>query len=153
MKYIYFVLVSVVLTIGICSLTINLNYSKFVNEKSYPVAASEYILENVDYKNMRIFNSFNFGSYLELKGIPSFMDSRSEMYTKAYNDTEIFKDYIEVYRGIVAYDKIVDKYNLTHLLVNKDSIIDNYMKNDDGYKELYSDDYFVLYEVVRVEAL
>lgn len=153
MKYIYLVLIFVVISIGVCFLTLNINYSKFVNEKSYPVAASEYILENVDYKNMRIFNSFNFGSYLELKGIPSFMDSRSEMYTKAYNDTEIFKDYIEVYRGSVAYDKIVDKYNLTHLLVNKDSIIDNYMKNDDGYKELYSDNYFVLYEVVRVEAL
>lgn len=75
------------------------------------------------------------------------------MYTKAYNDTEIFKDYLDVCDGNITYDELVDKYNLTHLLVEKGTLIDNYIKDDDGYKELYSDEYFVLYEVKIVELL
>ena len=152
-SFLFFVIIMILITIGSSFYEINNNSFRFINEKEYPVGACEYILENVDYENMRIYNGFNFGSYLEFKGIPSFMDSRSEMYTKAYNDTEIFKDYLDVCDGNITYDELVDKYNLTHLLVEKGTLIDNYIKDDDGYKELYSDEYFVLYEVKIVELL
>lgn len=150
--YIKVLLYAIMGALCFCFILININL-KFVNERNFPIGACEYILENVDYRDMKIYNGFNYGSYIEFKEIPSFMDSRSEMYTKAYNDTEIFKDYLEVKSGKITYDELTDKYGLTHFLIDKDSLIDNYMRNDDGYKELYSDDYFVLYEVVRVEAL
>ena len=31
--------------------------------KDYPVQTVKYIKENLDYKNVKIFNEFNFGSY------------------------------------------------------------------------------------------
>ena len=53
----------------------------YVNESLYPTKAVEYIKENIDYKNMRVYNSYNFGSYLMLHDIPVFIDSRADLYT------------------------------------------------------------------------
>ena len=57
----------------------------YVETKVYPVDATEYILNNLEVNDMRIYNSFNFGSYLEFKGIPVFIDSRSGIYTEEFN--------------------------------------------------------------------
>lgn len=59
--------------------------SKYVKATDYPIDLAEYILNNLEVQDMKIYNSFNFGSYLEFKGIPVFIDSRSEMYTEEFN--------------------------------------------------------------------
>ena len=79
----------------------------FVNEKSYPVDAANYILENIDIENMRLFNEYNYGSYLLFRGIPVFIDSRADLYAPEFNGTKnekgkwegrnIFSDYIYYY--------------------------------------------------------
>ena len=38
--------------------------NEFVNSSSYPVKAADYILEELDINNMRLFNEYNYGSYL-----------------------------------------------------------------------------------------
>ena len=38
--------------------------------------------ENINVDEMRIFNEYNFGSYLLLNDIPVFIDSRADLYTK-----------------------------------------------------------------------
>ena len=48
---------------------------KFVKESSYPVDAATYITENLDLKSIRLFNEYNYGSYLIFRGIPVFIDS------------------------------------------------------------------------------
>jgi len=47
----------------ITPLSKNIN-SSFINEKYYPTQATEYIKTNLDVKNMRLFNEYDFGSYL-----------------------------------------------------------------------------------------
>lgn len=121
---------------------------KFVNETKYPVAACEYILDNLDVESMRIYNEFNYGSYLEYKGIPVFIDSRSEMYTEQYNDTTVFQDYIDIEDGRKNYMEVFDKYNITHVLIPSDDIVAKYIFNDSNYKLIYEDSNFVLYERV-----
>lgn len=121
---------------------------KFVNEKSYPVEACEYILANLDVENMRIFNGFNYGSYLEYKGIPVFIDSRSEMYTEQYNDITVFQDFVDIQKGKKSYMEVFDKYDITHALLPKDDIVTKYIFNDSNYKLIYEDSNFVLYEKV-----
>ena len=60
----------------------------YVSTSSYPVEACDYILENLDIENMRIFNEYNFGSYLLYRGIPVFIDSRADLYAPEFNGTE-----------------------------------------------------------------
>lgn len=121
---------------------------EFVDVEVYPTQAVEYILENVDIENMRIYNGFNYGSYLELKGIPAFMDSRSEVYCEEFNDTTILQDVMNIENGSVSYKEIFEKYDITHVLIPINNIINIYISDDDEYKILYQDDAFVLYEKI-----
>ena len=122
----------------------------YVNTEKYPVNATNYIINNIDQKDMKIFNSFNFGSYLELKGIKSFIDSRSGIFTEEFNPgVTILIDWRNVYYGTSHYKEIFDKYEITHALLAKDEIINNYIINDEDWKIIYQDDIFYLYEKVR----
>lgn len=122
------------------------NKDDYVNEKMFPVKASDYIEENVDVDDMRIFNGFNFGPYLEYRGFKVFIDSRSEVFCKEFNDTTALQDWYDIMNGTVNYKDVFKKYNFTHVLLYKDEIISNYIKYDEDYEKIYEDEYFVLYE-------
>lgn len=127
-----------------------------VNESTYPVDACDYILENVDIENMRIFNEYNYGSYILYRGIPVFIDSRADLYTPEFNGTknekgeyegrDIFSDYINVSNISTYYENKFEKYDITHVLIRKNSKLNMFLSRDDNYNTLYSDDNFVFYE-------
>lgn len=127
-----------------------------VNESSYPVAASDYILENLNVENIRLYNEYNYGSYLLYRGIPVFIDSRADLYTPEFNGTKnedgkyegrnIFSDYMNISTISTYYENKFEKYDITHALIRKNSKLNMFLSRDDKYKELYSDDNFVLYE-------
>ena len=99
--------------------------NKYVDEKAYPVAAATYILENLDVKNMRLYNEYNYGSYLLYRGIPVFIDSRADLYAPEFNKgKDIFTDYINL--SNVNKDNIeeeLDKYGIKHIIIiNKNMI-------------------------------
>lgn len=140
-----FICISIILLFTIY----NLSWKKdinLVNEKLYPTLATKYIKENLDYKNIRIYNSYNFGSYLMLNEIPVFIDSRLDVYCSEFNDTDIFYDYVKATSGEIYYEDIFTKYNFTHILLYDDEIMNVYIKHDDNYKLLYEDENFSLYE-------
>lgn len=120
---------------------------EYVSDIIFPKEATEWILENVDYNNMRIWNSFNWGSYLELNGIKVFVDSRSGMYTEQENEgCTVLKDWYAIYQGKGDYQEKFDKYNITHILVNSSENLNKDLEKDNNYKMIYQDDLFVLYE-------
>lgn len=121
----------------------------FIEEYLYPVDAVNYIKENLDYKNIRIFNSYNFGSYLMFNDIPVFIDSRLDVYCSEFNDTDIFFDYVKVFSGDIHYNDIFKKYNFTHILLYNSETINTYIKNDSNYNLIYEDEYFSLYEYIN----
>ena len=53
---------------------------KFVSEKSYPVSACDFILENIDLSTAKFYNEYNYGSYMLFRGIPVFIESRADLY-------------------------------------------------------------------------
>ena len=127
-----------------------------VNESSYPVKACDYILNNLDVKNIRIFNEYNYGSYMLYRGIPVFIDSRADLYTPQFNGTknsegkyegrDIFTDYLNITSIATYYENKFNTYDITHLLIRKNSKLNLLISRDANYKELYSDSNFVLYE-------
>ena len=126
--------------------TLSTNY---VDNKTYPVAAVEYIKENLDYENIKIYNSYNNGSYLMLNNIPVFIDSRLDVYCSEFNDTHIFYDFIQVSNGYMHYEEIFSKYNFTHILLQTKDIAQKYICKDKNYKSIYEDEHYVLYEKVN----
>lgn len=122
----------------------------YINESTYPVAAADWILENLDVNNIKLFNEYNYGSYLLYKGIPVFIDSRADLYSPEFNDSEdIFMDFINTSNISKYYENTFRKYGITHVIIYSNSKINMLIKNADPekYDELYSDDYFVIYKV------
>ena len=128
---------------------------QYVDSSSYPVAACDYILENIDLENARFYNEYNYGSYMLFRGIPVFIDSRADLYAPEFSgneDEDIFSDFINTSSIGVFYEDTFKKYDITHIICNKNSKMNMIMTktNDTRYKELYSDDYFVVYERLNV---
>lgn len=127
-----------------------------VNESSYPVAACDYILENLNVDNIKLFNEYNYGSYILYRGIPVFIDSRADLYTPEFNGTknekgkyegrDIFSDYLSISNLSAYYENKFKEYEITHVLIKKNSRLNIFLSRDENYNKLYSDDNFVLYE-------
>ena len=125
---------------------------KFVNEKIYPVQAADYILTSLDIKNMRLFNEYNYGSYLLYRGIPVFIDSRADLYAPEFNKKDgeegrdIFSDYINISSIGTYYETKFEKYGITHVIVVNNAKLNMFLSRDEKYKQLYKDDNFIIYE-------
>ena len=128
---------------------------EYVNSNSYPVTACDYILENIDLENARFYNEYNYGSYMLFRGIPVFIDSRADLYAPEFSgnkEEDIFTDFINTSGISKFYEDTFEKYNITHLLIGKKSKTNMIITKtkDKNYKELYSDDNFVIYERLNV---
>lgn len=124
-------------------------YSKVVDDSTYPVAACDYIIENLDTKTMRIYNEYNYGSYLLYRGIPVFIDSRAELYTPQFNGVagrDIFSDYINISNISTYYEDKFESYGITHVIVKRNAKLNMFLSRDKKYKQLYVDKYYVIYE-------
>jgi hypothetical protein len=146
-----------------------MNFKPKINESyydnnDYPVYAAKWIKENLDYKNIHLFNEYNYGSYLIYQGIPVMIDSRCDLYTPQYNTKtgnpkdgqDIFMDVQNVATGSTNYEKIFEKYGVTHVITYSDSNLSKKLKNDSDYIKLYPlteeeekiDNRFLIYEKV-----
>lgn len=130
--------------------------SKYINTSSYPVEASTWILENLDVENIKLYNEYNYGSYLLFRGIPVFIDSRADLYAPEFNGTKneegkyegrnIFSDYTNISSIGTYYENKFEEYGITHLIMVKNAKLNMFISRDSKYKELYSDDRFIIYE-------
>lgn len=122
--------------------------NKIVNDALYPVKACDYILENLDVNNIKIFNDYNYGSYLMYRKIPVFIDSRADVYDPKFNGLkdDIFQDYIKTSGLNKYYEDTFEHYGITHVISYANSKLALYLSHDYDYKELYKDKNFVIYE-------
>ncbi len=127
---------------------------KYIDETAYPVAACDYILQNIDLGTARFYNEYNYGSYMLFRGIPVFIDSRADLYAPEFSNKEedIFSDFIDTSGIGKFYEDIFEKYQITHVITYENSKMNMIITKtkDPNYKELYKDDYFVVYERLNV---
>ena len=133
------------------------NWSIYIDEKTYPVEMSEFILQyfndnNININDVRLYNEYNYGSYLLYKNIPVFIDSRADLYAPEFNNgRDIFMDFIKSSSLDIWFEDIFKKYDITHVILYKGSKTNMIIKKGklDGYKLLKEDDSFVFYEITK----
>ena len=145
----------------------NKNNEKYISNVKYPVQAAEWMLKNLDVKNIKLYNEYNYGSYLLFKGIPVFIDSRADVYDPVFDarseedirnlfkeskkeGKDIFGDFIGTSNISKYYGTTFERYGITHALITRNSKTAMLIRKADSekYEELYSDDNFVLYKVI-----
>ncbi len=124
----------------------------YIDESSYPVQACDYIIENIDLGKAKFYNEYNYGSYMLFRGIPVFIDSRADLYAPEFSGKkdDIFMDFIGTSNISKFYEDTFEKYGITHVITYENSKMNMIITKtqDENYKELYKDDYFVVYERV-----
>lgn len=130
--------------------------ANYISESSYPVEAAKWMKENLNISEIKLFNEYNYGSYLLYEGIPVFIDSRADLYAPEFNGKlnedgkfegrDIFSDYINVSSISTYYETKLEEYGITHVIIRKNSKLNMFLSRDVSYNELYSDDNFVIYE-------
>ena len=123
--------------------------TEIVSNKQYPVEATKYIKENLDVNSIKLFNEYNFGSYLLFEDVPVFIDSRADVYDPQFNkwEDDIFRDFINIVDLNTDYESKFEHYGITHILIYKKSLLSKMLiKDSENYKELYSDDNFIIFE-------
>lgn len=147
--------VILILCISLLMLKPKMN-DKFVDENSYPVKACDFILENLDVNNIKLYNEYNYGSYLIYRGIPVFIDSRADLYSPEFNGTknkegkyegrDIFSDFLNISNIGTFYESKFREYGITHVMMGKNTKLNLLISREDNYKLLYQDNNFVIYE-------
>lgn len=131
----------------------------YVDTSTYPVEASEWILSNLDVENLKLYNEYNYGSYLLFRGIPVFIDSRCDLYTPEFNEDldndiegrDIFSDALNIAGVSVNYENKFDQYGVTHIILYENSKLAMILEDDENYKQLYEEGNFVIFERLNVE--
>lgn len=120
---------------------------KYISESSYPVAACDYIIENLNLDTMKIYNEYNYGSYMLYRGIPVFIDSRCDLYLPEFNSgVHVFDDFLNISNINTYYEDKFESYEITHVIVYKNAKLNLFLSRDNNYNQLYSDSNFVVYE-------
>ncbi len=134
-----------IIGVGLCY--VNNSNDQYISEKLYPVDATEYLKKELKGRDVNLFNGYDFGSYLLYNDVKVFIDSRSDLYTRPFNrrERDIFNDYVEVIKNL-NYEEIFDYYDITHVLLYKDSDVMKLLKKDNRFQEIYVDEYFSILE-------
>ena len=131
----------------------------YIDVASYPVVAAEWMLENMDVENMKLYNEYNYGSYLVFKGIPVFIDSRCDLYTPEFNEDkknniegrDIFTDALDIASVSVNYDDKFEEYGVTHILTYSNSRLALVLEKDDNYASVQYFGNFRIFERITEE--
>ena len=155
-----FVFKQIICVIGILVAGLGIYYGgKFIDKKkdnnyvstsSYPVEAADWILKNLDVNNIKLFNEYNYGSYLLYRGIPVFIDSRADLYSPEFNSgVNVFEDSESVGSFEMDIDELVEKYNITHIILSNQSQLNKVLKKIEGtkYKLVKEDENFSFYKI------
>ena len=118
--------------------------NQYISEVEFPVEICEYMKKHIDNKEIRVYNHFNFGAYLEFMEFPNFIDGRAGIYYQKYGETSIIDDFIRVEQE-GEYKEVFEKYDITHAILYNTELVNEKIYNDDNFELLYQTDIFSLY--------
>ncbi len=141
---IFIVTVTIVITSGFVY-SVNAK-EKFIDETIYPVQMVDYMKENLEMEKVKLYNEYDFGSYLIYRDIPVYIDSRSDLYTKPFNhETDIFTECMKITE---KYGRVFKKYGITHILIYKDTDLNQILAASSNYELVHKEGRFMLYEYI-----
>jgi len=145
------ILVQLIILISVVAISINIFEPKvdddFVDVTQYPTEASKFIKENIDLEGMKLYNEYNYGSYLLYQGIPVFIDSRADLYSPEFNEgIDVFSDFLDISNIGLYYEEKFEEYGITHIIIYENAKLNLFISRNENYTKLYEDEYFVIYE-------
>ncbi len=109
-----------------------------INYKNNLQSGIDYLLKNYNQKKIILYVGYDQGGYTEFRGIKSYIDPRAEVFLKANNGKkDVFKEYYELQNRDIDYEKFLNGYNFSHVLVTEQDSFYSKIKNNKNYKLIY----------------
>ncbi|WP_067928803.1 hypothetical protein [Alicyclobacillus shizuokensis] len=100
---------------------------------AYPVAAVDYLIQHG--RTRRLLNAYDWGGYLIYRGIPTFVDGRTDVFLAS----GVFDDYLALQNVWWQCPELLDKYRFeTALFPPGDSIV-TYLESQPDWRIAYQD--------------
>ena len=102
--------------------------------------------------DLRLFNGFNVGGYLEFKGYTTYIDARADSFIEEANhDFDYLTEYFKVVDGKKNYKKVFNKYNFNYALIEKKSEKPLYvnLKNDNNYELIFKNKEYAVFKKIN----
>lgn len=137
------VMVSAILLVG--GRTIYQHYTADDNyqenlEPKYP--AVDYLLTLAAPEDIRLWNSYDSGGYVEFRGIKAYLDPRAEVFFAVNNgQDDVFREYTKTIFGMMYYEDVFDKYDINYILTKQSEMLFTFLAHDPNYELLYEDQY------------
>lgn len=139
----YYKKIVMILGVYLVGMTFLFN-NKFTNELEKGV---DYLLDHYKREDIVLYTDYNNGSYCEFRGLKPYIDTRAEVFLKANNKKEnILKEYYLLENGLLDYQKFLDKYKFTHLIISKTDTLYPIVSQDKNYKTIYREDSYSIFE-------
>lgn len=96
-----------------------------------------------------LYTGYGEGNLAEFRGVRTYMDARAEVFVKKNNRiADVFQEYTDMQAGRIYYKDVLEKYKFTHILLANGDILLTYLQHDSDYKVAYSNEKYILYELV-----
>lgn len=123
------------------------NYSITLYNSQYPIDACTYINNNPKIKNSKIFNDYNTSPYLIFRGIPTFVDSRTDIFINGFNKTNSFIDQGNATNDYRQMLSVLKNYNIDFIFMKKDYMNIRIIKRTNIVSSVYEDPYYIILKV------
>lgn len=141
------ILLSLFVIVTVATFSIRLYESQFYKDSFVPTKAVDFIIENYQDMDIRLFAGYNWGGYAEFRGLKPFIDARAEVFIKTNNKKEdILQDLIDLEAGTMHYAKFIKKYKLNIFLLERKDFLETYLAEDAQYTLVYMDKDAVVFE-------
>ena len=140
----FIVLITIVVTAGFVY-SVN-SKGEFIDKTTYPVEMVNWMKKNLEMDKVKLYNDYDFGSYLIYRNIPVYIDSRSDLYTKPFNGkNDIFDECMNITE---KYGRVFKKYNITHILIYKNTYLNPILAASPNYDLVHKEGNFMLYKYI-----
>lgn len=119
-----------------------------ISESDCPVHAVEYINNHPEIKKSHLLSHYNDSQYLIFRGIPTFVDSRADLFLPSFNkNTNAFYDFMHAFIDLHDPQDLINKYDIKYILVNKSYTIYDMIKSYENLSVVYEDPDYCIFKV------
>jgi len=137
----------IVLMLSLLIYQYSVQNSGYISNKEYFLSSLEMVIGDKNVEKVILYTGYNDGGLAEFYNIPSYIDPRAEVFLKQNNMvSDVFIEYYDVQKGYMYYRIFLNKYNFTHLVVDKNDILYTYLEYDIEYELISSNRDYKVYK-------
>ena len=126
----------------------NLHDFSYYNPAFVSDEAIDFLKENYDVQELRLYNDYTYGAYMLFRDMPVFIDSRVNEYTKEFDpslERDVFNDYMSVMKLKNNWQDVIAYYDFDGFYIQKGKELENALSVDPDYEPVWENDWMIIF--------